>query len=43
MPEALVWIGSLGLLIYRTDPPLVTSRGQTPTTSAFRVLISTPP
>ena len=29
VPEALVWIGSLGLLIYRTDPPLVTSRGQT--------------
>ena len=28
-PEALVWIGGLGVLIYRADPPLVTSRGQT--------------
>jgi catechol 2,3-dioxygenase-like lactoylglutathione lyase family enzyme len=28
-PEALVWLGHVGLLIYRADPPLVTSRGQT--------------
>jgi hypothetical protein len=29
VPEALVWLGSLGLLVYRTEPPIVTSRGQT--------------
>jgi len=29
MPEALVRIGDLGLLIYRTEPPLLSSRGQT--------------
>jgi hypothetical protein len=28
MPEALVWIGETGLLIYRTEPPLFSSRGQ---------------
>lgn len=28
IPEALVWIGETGLLIYRTEPPLVSSRGQ---------------
>lgn len=28
MPEALIWIGETGLLIYRTDPPLLSTRGQ---------------
>ena len=28
MPEALVWIGDMGLLIYRTEPPLFSTRGQ---------------
>jgi catechol 2,3-dioxygenase-like lactoylglutathione lyase family enzyme len=28
-PEALVWLGHLGLLIYRADPPLMPTRGQT--------------
>jgi hypothetical protein len=28
MPEALVWLGDTGLLIYRTDPPLFSTRGQ---------------
>ena len=28
MPEALVWIGDTGLLIYRTAPPLLSTRGQ---------------
>ena len=28
LPEALVWIGETGLLIYRTEPPLVSTRGQ---------------
>ena len=28
MPEALVWIGDTGLLIYRTEPPLFSTRGQ---------------
>lgn len=28
MPEALVWIGDTGLLIYRTEPPLMSTRGQ---------------
>jgi catechol 2,3-dioxygenase-like lactoylglutathione lyase family enzyme len=27
-PEALVWIGGTGLLIYATDPPLISTRGQ---------------
>jgi hypothetical protein len=35
IPEALVWIGDLGLLIYRTDPPLLSSRGQTADHVAF--------
>ena len=28
MPEALVWIGDTGLLIYRAAPPLLSTRGQ---------------
>jgi hypothetical protein len=28
MPEALVWLGATGLLIYRTEPPLLSTRGQ---------------
>ena len=28
LPEALVWIGETGLLIYRTVPPLLSTRGQ---------------
>jgi len=28
MPEALVWVGDTGLLIYRTMPPLVSTRGK---------------
>jgi len=28
MPEALVWLGDTGLLIYRTDPPLFSTRGK---------------
>ena len=28
MPEALVWIGDTGLLIYRTAPPLFSTRGK---------------
>ena len=28
MPEALVWIGDTGLLIYRAVPPLLSTRGQ---------------
>lgn len=28
MAEALVWIGETGLLIYRTEPPLMSTRGQ---------------
>ena len=28
LPEALVWIGETGLLIYRTEPPLFSTRGQ---------------
>lgn len=28
MPEALVWLGGTGLLIYRTEPPLFSTRGQ---------------
>ena len=27
MPEALLWLGDVGVLIYRSDPPLVSSRG----------------
>ncbi len=27
-PEALAWIGETGLLIYRTEPPLFSTRGQ---------------
>jgi catechol 2,3-dioxygenase-like lactoylglutathione lyase family enzyme len=28
MPEALAWIGDTGLLIYRAEPPLFSTRGQ---------------
>lgn len=28
MPEALVWLGETGLLIYRAEPPLLSTRGQ---------------
>ena len=28
MPEALVWLGDTGLLIYRTEPPLFSTRGK---------------
>ena len=28
MPDAIVWLGDFGLLIYREDPPLFSSRGQ---------------
>jgi lactoylglutathione lyase len=28
IPEALVWLGETGLLIYRTEPPLLSTRGQ---------------
>jgi hypothetical protein len=28
MPEALVWLGDTGLLLYRTEPPLFSTRGK---------------
>ena len=28
LPEALIWIGETGLLLYRTAPPLLSTRGQ---------------
>jgi hypothetical protein len=28
MPEALVWLGETALLIYRSEPPLFSTRGQ---------------